>query len=75
MLTNKQKEVYDFICFFRKKNGIPPTIREIADGTYTSDAYVSTCLGALEDNGYIRRDKGKRRNIVIVRRMDDNGIM
>lgn len=70
MLTNKQKEVYDFICFFRKENGIPPTIREISLGTYTSDAYASVCLQALETEGYIKREKGKRRNIVVLRKVE-----
>lgn len=67
MLTKKQKEIYEFICLYRKENGIPPTIHEIAYGTFTSDQYAITCVDALEDKGYITRQKGKRRSIVITK--------
>jgi len=53
-LTNRQKEVYDFIIRYIKENGYPPTIREAAEnfGIYLKAAHDH--VKAIEKKGYIR---------------------
>jgi repressor LexA len=55
-LTERQREIYDFIADAIRDNGYPPTIREIMDGfNIASTNGVRTTLAALEKKGYIRR--------------------
>lgn len=56
ILTNRQKEVLNFIVLFIRDNGMPPTIREIADalGINSTNA-ANDHLVALEKKGYIER--------------------
>lgn len=64
-LTEKQKKVLDFIrdC---QKQGIPPTIREIAKKMgFSSTGTVRDYLTALEKKGAIRRRKCLSRSIEI----------
>jgi SOS-response transcriptional repressor LexA len=49
-------------------NGYPPSIREIAEGCFSSPMTVSSMLGILEAQGKITRSAGKARSICIVRR-------
>ena len=60
-LTDRQKQVLDFIVGSLDHNGCPPTLREISDhistkGTATAIAH----LEALERKGFIRRRSGSR---------------
>lgn len=55
-LSVNQKKVYDFLVK-KMKNGIPPTVREICNGTgIKSTSTVHAILGVLEEQGYILRD-------------------
>jgi repressor LexA len=66
MLTQKQKDVYDFIRTYMEKNTISPYIREIQEGC-SIQSYKSAVdkLLALEKKGYIKRSLNKHRSIVI----------
>ncbi len=66
-LTERQRQVLNFIKNEVRKKGYPPSIREICEAVHmksTSTAY--SCLNQLEKKGYIRKDKTKPRAIEII---------
>ncbi|MDD6734241.1 MAG: transcriptional repressor LexA [Lachnospiraceae bacterium] len=66
-ITNKQKEILDFLKEEILKKGYPPTVREICETVHLkSTSSVHAHLETLEKNGYIRRDPTKPRAIEIV---------
>ena len=67
MLTNRQREVLQYLREYQAVRGKPPTVREIQAhiGCRSTNA-VSGHLGALEKKGIIRRVKCESRNIEIV---------
>lgn len=65
-LTPRQQEVLDFISDFITTNGYPPSIREIAAHLkVTGTLGVMKHLDALESKGYLRREAGSSRGIVL----------
>ena len=69
-ITDKQKEILEFIKACILKKGYPPTVREICEKVQLkSTSSVHSHLETLEKNGYIRRDATKPRAIEII---DDN---
>ncbi|MCL2373478.1 MAG: transcriptional repressor LexA [Defluviitaleaceae bacterium] len=61
-LTSKQQMVMDFLKAEIRKNGYPPTVREICDAVgLSSTSTVHSHLETLERKGYIRRSKAKNR--------------
>ena len=66
LLTEKQKNVYDFIKEFISRNKKAPYIREIQEGCriFSYKGAVDKLL-ALEKKGYIQRKLNKHRSIVI----------
>ncbi len=70
-----QKRVFVFIKSFMNNYGYPPTVREIAGGTdIGSTSTVHSALNALESKGYIYRDIGQSRSIVLAGNAMDTGI-
>lgn len=68
MLTKRQSEVLRYIQSGVLKNGYPPTLREIASFfNIQSVRTIFDHIVALEKKGYIKRDKGKRRGLRILR--------
>lgn len=66
-ITDKQKEILEFIKACILKKGYPPTVREICEKVQLkSTSSVHSHLEQLEKNGYIRRDPTKPRAIEIV---------
>jgi len=63
-LTDRQKEIYDFVRECITRNGAPPTLREIGEqfGMSSTNA-VRDVLAALERKGYINRSEYKSRGI------------
>ena len=61
-LTVREREVLDYIIEYRKTNGFPPTLREIARGINTkSFQHVTFMIEKLREKGYITyRDKSPR---------------
>lgn len=56
MLSERQKHIYTFIVVYTKRNGFPPSIREIGnDVGLSSTGSVSYQLKELELAGYIER--------------------
>lgn len=74
-LSMIQKRVLVFIKSFMNNYGYPPTVREIAAGTdIGSTSTVHSSLNALESKGYIYRDGGQSRSIVLAGAKTENGI-
>jgi repressor LexA len=66
-LSDKQKEILEYIKEALLNRGYPPTVREICEKVHLkSTSSVHAHLGALEKKGYIRRDPSKPRAIEIV---------
>jgi len=66
-LTDKQRQVLEFIRECLMNKGYPPSVREICEAVHLrSTSSVHSHLETLERNGYIRRDPTKPRAIEIV---------
>lgn len=69
-ITDKQKEILEFMKQEILNKGYPPTVRDICEAVkLKSTSSVHSHLETLEKNGYIRRDPTKPRAIEII---DDN---
>ena len=69
-ITDKQREILEYIKSEILNRGYPPTVRDICEAVHLkSTSSVHSHLESLEKNGYIRRDPTKPRAIEIV---DDN---
>lgn len=66
-ITEKQKEILEYIKEMILKKGYPPAVREICEAVHLkSTSSVHSHLESLEKNGYIRRDPTKPRTIEIL---------
>jgi repressor LexA len=69
MVSNRQREIYDFIVAYARRHGYPPTVREIgAEVGLASPSTVHVHLAKLEQAGYLRRDPTKPRALELVGR-------
>ena len=69
-ISDKQREILEYIKEEILSRGYPPAVREICEAVHLkSTSSVHSHLETLEKNGYIRRDPTKPRAIEI---MDDN---
>ena len=69
-ITDKQREILEYIRDTILAKGYPPAVREICEAVHLkSTSSVHSHLETLEKNGYIRRDPTKPRAIEI---MDDS---
>lgn len=74
-LTEKQRQILDYIVEMVRTRGYPPTIRQIGTRFRISSTNgVRTHLSALERKGYIRRAPWSARGIELVREMMPAGI-
>lgn len=66
-LTDKQRQILDYIKEETQKKGYPPTIREICLAVgLRSTSSVHAHLDTLQKKGYVRRDPAKPRAIEIL---------
>ncbi len=66
-ITEKQKEILEYIKQQILQRGYPPAVREICEAVHLkSTSSVHSHLETLEKNGYIRRDPTKPRAIEIL---------
>lgn len=66
-ITDKQREILEFMKEQILSKGYPPSVREICTAVHLkSTSSVHSHLETLEKNGYIRRDPTKPRAIEIV---------
>jgi len=65
-LTNKQQQIYDYICDFTQQHGYPPSVREIGQAVgLKSPSTVHFHLKSLEQAGVIVKAEGKTRAITL----------
>ena len=66
-ITDKQREILEYIKETILGKGYPPAVREICEAVHLkSTSSVHSHLETLEKNGYIRRDPTKPRTIEIL---------
>ncbi len=66
-LTDRQRQVYEFIKSESRRMGYPPTVRDIGAAVgLSSSSTVHAHLAALEAKGLIRRDPSKPRALEII---------
>jgi repressor LexA len=69
VLTERQREIYDFVVEYVDAHGYPPTVREIGERVgLASPSTVHAHLANLERAGYLRRDPTKPRALELVGR-------
>ena len=66
-LTKKQKEVLDYITRFKEVNQYSPSIREIANGTFTGSTPIHTIMEELKTKGYIDYNPRQPRTIRVIK--------
>ncbi len=72
-LTERQKDIFQFIKRNVNDKGYPPSVREIGNAVgLQSSSTVHGHLAKLESKGYIKRDPTKPRAIEIVQESDVN---
>ena len=60
-LTDKQRNILEYLIDFQKQNGFAPTIREIGDAFGIGSLRgVTNYLDALEHKGFITRSRAAR---------------
>jgi repressor LexA len=66
-LTDRQRQILDFIKSETRKHGYPPTVRDIGAAVgLSSSSTVHSHLAALEAKGLIRRDPSKPRALEVL---------
>ena len=63
-LTEKENDVYRYICEATELNGYSPSVRDIQEALgIKSTATVHSYLNKLESKGYIQKAQGKSRTL------------
>ncbi len=66
-LTNRQKDVLDYIKSYVANHGYPPAVREIGSALgLNSPATIQSHITALEAKGYIKKTNSKYRSLEII---------
>src|SRR6266540_4253201 len=67
MLTDRQREIWDFLVRYVESHGYPPTVREIGQEVgLASPSTVHAHLANLERAGMLRRDPTKPRALELL---------
>lgn len=68
-LTERQRDVLDFIERKLSSNGVAPTLREISEAFgFASTASAQKHIALLERKGFLRREKHQKRGLVLAHR-------
>ena len=74
-MTEKDRQILDFIHSQLKSKGFPPSVREICDAVgLSSTATIHARLKKLENLGYIERDQAKNRSMRLVNYGEDEPV-
>ena len=65
-ITERQKEVLNFISQFTENNDYPPTVREISDNFKISLRAVQDHITALQKKGYLTQCQKRARSIRVL---------
>lgn len=75
-LTEKQRDVYNFICEYVAQNSFPPSVREIAAGVgVSSPATIQGHINALVQKGLLERSSGRSRTLSVVEAPDSPALI
>ncbi|MEE1182259.1 MAG: transcriptional repressor LexA [Treponema sp.] len=66
-LTDRQKEVLEFIARFSEENGFPPTVREIGENFGISLRAVQDHIAACQKKGYLAQSQKKSRSFRVIK--------
>jgi len=73
MLTKKQKELFDFLNLYMKKNSISPSFEEMREAVnLKSKSGIHGLITSLEQRGFIKRLKHKARAMEITKNFPNN---
>ena len=73
-LTERQRDVLQFIEGRIEDQGVAPTLQEIADAFgFRSTASAQKHVAHLERKGFLERQKHQKRGLVLPRKEDDHG--
>lgn len=72
-LTKRQTQILEFIKSFYRKNGLPPTVREIADKYKMKSSSMFDHLYALQRKGFLTRTSNKSRSIRLTEFQENKG--
>src|SRR4029077_11034620 len=71
-LTERQRDILQFIREFQSERGIAPTHREICDRFgFSSYGTVYKHLSLLEKKGLIRRDWNQKRGVELIEKQEE----
>lgn len=70
-ITDRQKEVLNFISSFTEENGFPPTVREISEHFKISIRAVQDHIIALQKKGFLSQSQKRSRSIRVLSDMND----
>lgn len=75
-ITDRQREILNFISDYQEENSYPPTVREIGDHFGVSIRAVQDHITALQKKGFITQTQKKSRSIKVLvdERQKDNGM-
>jgi len=66
-LTNRQREILNFVRAFSEQNSYPPSVRDIGDAVgLSSTSSVHAQLNNLEEKGYLKRGGSTARAITVI---------
>lgn len=67
-ITEPQARTLRAICGILDLRGLPPTVKELAEALGISHASAHEQIAQLVRKGYLRKEAGKARGIVVIRR-------
>lgn len=65
--SKKQALILEFLEYFIKENGYPPTYQEIGDELGKSKSTIFTSMTCLEKKGYVDMGSGKSRTLRLLK--------
>jgi len=65
-LTERQKELFDYLSVYQKAHGTTPTQVEVAAHFQISQSNVAKHLAAMERRGWAMRRKGMKNALVLL---------
>ncbi|MFC7459245.1 LexA family protein [Hydrogenophaga defluvii] len=69
-ITEPQAKTLRMICEILDANGLPPTVKELADALGISHASAHEQIAQLVRKEYLRKEERKARSIVVIKRLD-----
>jgi repressor LexA len=72
-LSERQREILEFLRNFTAHNGYPPSVREIGEAVgLSSSSTVHSHLNTLENRGFIKRDPSSARALTVIEQDEES---